>query len=146
MDLSVLINSFLGLIALLAILFIFLFYSPSKKQASPKKKSQSQSSAKKELTFDELRAVIRDRSSSKKELQDAIDQILKKHGKIHPKMGIRVHPDFDIYMTIILNLCRHPQVDSKMILQFDKELAQKNPDYKKEISGSTTKGVNSRGA
>lgn len=72
--------------------------------------------------------------------------VLKNYGQIHQKMGVRAHPDFDIYMGILFAICRHPNTNKNIILNFDKELSRLNPDYKAEINDAVTKGIKSRGA
>jgi hypothetical protein len=71
--------------------------------------------------------------------------ILKYYGHIHEKLGIRSHPDFDIYMEILIIICRHPNTNKDIIIKFDKELTRLNPSYKAEINEALTKGLNSRG-
>jgi hypothetical protein len=60
-------------------------------------------------------------------------------------MGVRAHKDFDIYMDVLFTLCRHPNTNTDLIINFDKELARLNPDYKQEINNAISKGLNSRG-
>ena len=94
--------------------------------------------------LESLKKIIRNKKSSAIQLSEALDLIIKYHGEIHPKLGIRAHPEFDNYMEIIIRLCRHPRADSKMVVKFDKELRAKNPDYEKDINDAITKGLNSR--
>ena len=94
--------------------------------------------------FESLKMIIKNKKSSAKELEAALSLILKHYGSIHPKLGIRVHPDFDKYMEVIIRLCHHPRVTSKMVVSFDKELRKKNPEYEKDINDAITKGLNSR--
>ena len=89
--------------------------------------------------------VIKNKNSSTQELQEALDLIIKYHGKIHPKLGMRAHPDFDIYADIIFRICRHPSTTKEVIINFDRSLEKLNPDYNKEINDALTKGLNSRG-
>ena len=97
-----------------------------------------------EHDLESLKKIIKNKKSSSAELSAALDLIIKYHGEIHPKLGIRAHPEFDNYMEIIIRLCRHPRADSKMVVKFDKELRAKNPDYEKDINDAITKGLNSR--
>ena len=94
--------------------------------------------------LESLKKIIKNKKSSASQLSEALDLIIKYHGEIHPKLGIRAHPEFDHYMEIIIRLCRHPRADSKMVVKFDKELRAKNPDYEKDINDAITKGLNSR--
>ena len=150
MDIEIIVKSVIGLIVLLTLLII-LFVLPAK---SKKKKHSSKPDTKsvdvvlqeeKVLPFDELRAIIRRRSSSTQELQKAVDQIVHHYSKIHPKMGIRKHPDFDKYVDLIVHLVRHKNTNKDLILKLDRALVKNNPDYKAELNDTLTKALNSRG-
>ena len=147
MEMMLLIKSFIGLIIVLAMLMFLLFYSPSSKVKKGKRKPfKTTPDIKKQKTdLDSLRAIIKNRNTSSKELKETLDLILKYHGKIHEKLGIRTHPDFDIYMEIIIAICRHPNTNKNIIINFDKDLEKLNPQYKAEINDALTKGLNSRG-
>lgn len=94
--------------------------------------------------FETLRAIIKDKKSSSKQLEEALLLILKYYGAIHPKLGLRAHPEFDKYTELIIRLCHHPQATSKIVVNFDKELRKQNPQYEHEINDAITKGLNSR--
>jgi len=146
MDMVLLVKSFVGLVGLLAVLVFFLMYSP--KQLQKKKKAVKE---KKErfgddfTSLENLAKVIKDKNSTTEQLQIALDLIIKHHGTIHPKLGIRAHPDFNIYAEVVLRICRHPNTNKNLILKFDRELRGKNKEYDKEINDFLTKGLNSRG-
>ena len=147
MEITLLVKSFLGLVSLLAILIFFLFYIPKKKKIIKKKKQELQENKKSDVTsLDKLLDIIKNRASTAKELKDALDLVIKYHGTIHPKLGLRPHPDFDVYGEILLRICRHPNTNKNIILDFDKALESRNEDYKKDINDFITKGLNSRGA
>ncbi len=155
MEITLLIKSVVGLIILLGILIFLLFYSSNSKSKKSKEiKKETQNSSKNNFSTPEkiktdlpsLRAIIRDKNSSSKELKVALDLILKYHGHIHKKLGLRAHPDFDYYMDILFSICRHPHTNKDLIVNFDKELEKLNPEYKAEINDAITKGLNSRGA
>jgi len=145
-DIILLAKSFIGLVAILGILVFLLFYKPSK--AEKKQKEVKKAPTKKYDAYESLEdlvAVIRNRKSSTKELQVALDKVIKYHGTIHKKLGVRLHPDFNLYGEILLRICRHPHTNKDLILNFDRELEKKNPDYVKDINDFLTKGLNSRG-
>ena len=149
MDITLLIKSILGLVSILAILlFILLFLPNSRKVKEKKVKSKANMSKAKEAIqtdLDSLLEVIRDKNSTQDELKAALDLVLKYHGSIHDKLGVRTHPDFEIYSEIMLRICRHPNTSKNIILKFDRELEAKNPSYKREINDALSKGLNSRG-
>ena len=147
MEITLLVKSFAGLITLLAILIFFLLYVPKKQKVAKKLKEEILKSKRNDYhSLEKLADIIRNRASTKEELRDALDLILKHHGTIHAKLGLRPHPDFDVYGEILLRICRHPNTNKNIILDFDKALEAKNEEYKKDINDFITKGLNSRGA
>jgi hypothetical protein len=157
MEAELIIKSIMGLVALLALLMFLLFLEPGstkKSQEKPseinppaqeEKKEPSGESHKKELDLNYLAEIIKNKKSDSKKLQYALDAIIKYHGKVHKKLGLRAHPDFDIYIDILFTLCRHPNANKDLIINFDRELERQNPEYKQEINEAITKGLNSRG-
>ena len=149
MELTLLLKSFVGLVTILGTLIFFLFFSSKKKKESLNNKVSKKSTQKKVdsyVTLESLLKIIKNKKSTTKELSDALDLVIKYHGTIHPKLGMRAHPDFDVYGEIILRICRHPHTNKNIILSFDKALESKNEEYKKDINDFITKGLNSRGA
>ena len=71
--------------------------------------------------------------------------VLKYHGTIHKKLGLRPHPESQIYMDILFSICRHPNANKDIIVNFDKELGKLNPEYKKDLHDAMMRGLNSRG-
>jgi len=148
MDVALLVQSMMGLIVVLAIL-IYLFFFPfftkkrkvkqiyKKKKIKPKKKSVF-------IEFKDLLKIIKDKRSTSKELADALDLILKYHGRIHDRLGLRPHSDFLNYQDIIFTICRHPNTNKDIIVKFDLELEKLNPSYKREINDALSKGLDLR--
>ncbi len=141
----------LGLLIVLIVL-VFLIVKPSgeitetiAKNISPTP-VKDEKAPKKEWDFESLRKIIKNKKSTPEQLAEALELIIKYHGKIHPRLGVRAHPDFDRYMDILFTICRHRKATSKMIVKFDKELSALNPDYLKEINDAIARGLNSRGA
>lgn len=149
MEITLLIQSIMGLVVILALLMFLFIYSQNTKKSKiknvPKKKKTTTSTRKEPMDLISLSKIIKNKQSSSKELKDALDMILKNYGRIHKKLGARPHPDFDIYMEILMKICKHPNTNKDIIIGFDKELEILNPDYKKEINQAITKGLNSRG-
>ena len=149
MEITLLIKSIAGLAVVLGILIFILILSPENKEKSqnlkkkPKKASHQHEAMSTELM--PLRAIIKDRTSDKHLLKDALELIIKYHGTIHKKLGVRPHPDFEIYKDILFSICRHPNTDKGLIINFEKELLRLNPEYKSNINDATTRGLNSRG-
>ncbi|MBA3026091.1 MAG: hypothetical protein FP820_06715 [Sulfurimonas sp.] len=147
MELTLLIKSVLGLVVILGILvFLLVMSSKSKKASSVEVVEKAAAQARPATDLPTLTAIVKNKKSSAKELKEALDLIMKYHGTIHPKLGSRTHPEYDIYMEILFMICRHPNTNKDIILSFNRELEQKNPDYKVEINEAITKGLNSRGA
>ncbi len=150
MDIELIIKSVVGLVVLLTLLIVlFIIPSRNKKKRSRDQKKSVKPAEKKEkeeiLSFDELRAIVRRRSTTTEELQKAIDQIVKHYSKIHPKLGIRNHPDFDKYVDLIVHLVRHKNTNKDLVLQLDRALTQNNPEYRAELNDTLSKALNSRG-
>jgi hypothetical protein len=151
MNIELLIESIVGLIVILVILIV-LFVLPARKkrkkqqEQKEKEKKQQQPPKKEEvLPFEELLAIVKSKTSSEKDLEFAIDQIIKYHSKIPPKMGIRSHPELDKYIALIVFLVRHKNTNKNIILKLDRALIEKNPSYKAELNDALTKALNSRG-
>ncbi|WP_345980016.1 hypothetical protein [Sulfurimonas sp. HSL3-2] len=145
-----LIMAVLGLLIVLVVL-IFLIVKPNEeitKTITTKLSIQEpvKETKTKEFDFESLRKIIKNKRSNAKQLEEALELIIKYHGNIHPRLGVRAHPDFDRYMDVLFTICRHKNATSKMIVKFDKELAALNPDYVKEINDAIARGLNSRGA
>jgi len=147
MEMDLLIKSGMGLLALLAVLVTFLAFSPKAKKSSSKKE-QTPSTPKKpsqNIDLKYLISIVKNKKSTTKELKETLDLILKYHSKIHKKLGIRAHPEYDNYMDIIFTICRHHNTNKTLIVKFVVELEKANPEYKMEINDSLSKGLNSRG-
>ncbi len=148
MDIGLIIKSVVGLIVVLAVLIIvFILPIQTKKKKDQERSTKSEEEKGKMdpvLSFDELRLIIRKRSSTTEELNKAVDQIVHHYGKIQPKLGIRSHPEFDKYVDVIVHLVRHKNTNKDLILKLDRELTRKNPDYKAELNDTLTKALNSR--
>ncbi|MFA5233496.1 MAG: hypothetical protein WC390_03775 [Sulfurimonas sp.] len=157
MEAELIVKSIMGLVALLTLLIFLLFLEPNStkkfqdKQSEPKpvvqeeKKEPNNETQKKEQDLNYLVGIIKNKKSDSKKLQYALDAIIKYHGKVHKKLGLRPHPDFDIYIDILFTLCRHPNANKHLIINFDRELERQNLEYKQEINEAITKGLNSRG-
>lgn len=149
MEAQLIIKSIMGLVVVLAFLMFFLFYDHSGKSKIKKKIFSTQSDDADSSQKPDLKSlihVIKNRKSDADELKKALGLIIKHYGVINKKLGIRPHPDLYIYMDILFAICRHPNTNKDIIINFDKELEHLNPEYKKEINEAIAKGLNSRGA
>ncbi|MEA3331392.1 MAG: hypothetical protein U9Q29_06835 [Campylobacterota bacterium] len=151
MEITLLIKSIMGLVVILGLL-VFLLFLPSRKKkkisVASKKVSKTSESPQKnriESGLNSLFAIIKDRKTTTLKLKEALDLVIKHHGVVHKKLGLRPHPDFDLYMDILFTICRHPNTSKDLIVKFDRELERLNPEYKKEINDAISKGLNSRG-
>jgi len=144
MDITFLVQSLLGLISLLAVLMFFLLYT-FKEKKKPQPQEQTPESPKIDTSLPALRKIIRNPEATSEELADALQLVLKYHGTIHPKLGMRPHPDFDSYGDILFQIGRHKHINKDILLRFNKELEKNNPSYAKEIDDALMRGLNSRG-
>jgi len=133
-----------ALIVLVLVAFIFMRGGSEHHSSSEVVQEHPKEELKIAHDFESLKKIIKNKKSSEKELQMALDLLLKYYGEIHPKLGIRAHPEFDKYIEIIIRLCHHPKATSKMVVGFDKELRKKNPEYERDINDAMSKGLNSR--
>lgn len=145
MDIVLLIKSIVGLVAILGILLFLFFYSSKRKKPLKKKPVSEPILQGPKFDWDTILNTIKNKKSSAKELDEAVDLLLKYHGTIPKKLGLRTHPEFDLYSEIILRLCRHQNTNKNLVVKLDRELEKKNPEYNREINDALTKGLNSRG-
>jgi seryl-tRNA synthetase len=144
MEISLLIQSVMGLIVLLGILLFLLMYSPSAKEKKIKKDIAKKKTKRQKTDLDSLRKIIKTKKTTTKELKDTLDLLLKHYGNIPKKVRGTNSDDFDIYMDIIVTICRHPNTTKDIILGFDKSLTRLNPEYKVEIGKAVARGIESR--
>jgi len=147
MELTLLIKSIMGLSVLLLIL-VFLLYVPfgeTKEKKEKKKKTLKEPREKVDFDLNHLHSIVANKKSTTQELKDALQLVIKYHGIMHTKLGMRAHPDSDIYMDILFKAARHPKIDKASLVKFNGDLEKLNPDYKKEINDALMRGLNSRG-
>ena len=146
MNLTTTIIIIIVLLVVLFVLMLILVGRPSKKHPVEKKSAPipSDTPKKRARTFDELITVLKNKKSASAELDDALQEMIRRYGKITPKLGTRAHPDFDNYMLAIVLICRHPNTTKNIILDFDRELSRRNPAYKRDINNAIQKGLNAR--
>ena len=150
METELIIKSIMGLVAILVFLVLLLYFIPSEKEETQEEEKEKQQAKKDSLTeelptdLESLKIIIQDKKSSTQILAKALDLIIEYHGTVHTKLGLRAHPDFDIYAEILFSLCGHKNADKTIVVKFDKALGDLNPDYKEDINEAMTKGLNSR--
>ncbi len=148
MDITLIVKSIMGLVVILGVLMFFLLYKPKDKKQKKTIKKVAKTITKmgqnKKLDLEALRSIIKSKTSTTNELGDAVDSILKDYGHISKKMGIRLHPDFDIYREILFMLSKHKNANKDIVLKLNKELERLNPQYKREINDAMSRGLNAR--
>lgn len=153
METELIIKSIIGLVVILTILIFLLFFEPNRakkelsknKEVAQKINNDTNSSSLVNTDLNYLVSILKNKKSDAKKLSEALELIIKHHGSVHQKLGIRPHPDFNIYMDILFTICRHKNTNKDIIIKFDRELTKLNPQYKQEINESITRGLNSRG-
>lgn len=136
------------LVILIPLLLSYLIYPDEKvsRHLAVKKRPQEPSGDKETPpSFEEISAIFSHKSSKKEDLIEAIEQLIKYHGKIHAKLGDLPHPDFKRYLTLIIKLCNNPQADKDVIISLDHKLRAKNPKYGLNIDEAINKGIEGRG-
>jgi len=153
MEITLLIKSIAGLILILGFL-IFLMISSSKNKKKSKQlkiikddtlKATAPQNEPIKIDLESLRAIIKDKESDKYLLKEALELIIKYHGTIPNKLGLRANPAYEIYQDILFTICRHPHTNKNLILYFDKYLSKLNPEYKSDLNDTLMRGLNSRG-
>lgn len=149
---STLVTILIILLLLLVPLLLSYLVFPADKEAvlvkenhTPQKDEKPVIDKNKTLSFEEIRILFSHSQSSKAELKEAIEQLIRHHGKIHAKLGDLIHPDFKRYLELIISLCKNPQADKELILSLDQKLRIKNPKYGLEIDEAVNKGIAARG-
>ncbi|HLD23755.1 MAG TPA: hypothetical protein VJA83_07410 [Sulfuricurvum sp.] len=89
-------------------------------------------------TFESLSEIIKNRSSSARELHHAVEMILN-------HFGTMTSHTVGKYKLLLEGLCVHPHTDSKLILRFEKTLRMNNPTYAHDIEKSLALGLAQRG-
>lgn len=146
MDIALLVQTILGLVVILSILVVLLRLPSgvkSKKDKVVNKKVQLKNGI--NIDFEYLKSIVFNKDSSTKELGDALELIIKYHGTIPKKLGIRANPESKAYMDILFKLCRHKNASKGIIVKFNNKLEKLNEEYKVEINNALMMGLNSRG-
>ena len=127
-------NAFLGigvfLVFLLAVLLILLFLGAKKKKAQAMQKTKV-----KVIDLATLVKTIKLKTTVGKDLEKNLGLVLKFHGNID---------DFSLYEEILYAVTLHPNTNKNLILYFEKELSQRNPEYKKRISDAVMDALKAR--
>ncbi len=89
-------------------------------------------------TFESLSDIIKNRSSSSRELHHAVDVILN-------RFGTMTSHTIGKYKALLETLCVHPHTNSQLILRFEKTLRTNNPNYSHDIEQSLARGLAARG-
>jgi hypothetical protein len=133
MDITLLIQSFIFLIIVLAVLMFFLL--ASRKAKKLKEQEASKSVPTKQLTLSDLREKLKNKKLSSEQLQETLNLVLENYGEIKK---------FEDYIEIILRMVHHPHVNKDIIIRFEKELSKLNPEFASSIGKNITLGLNSR--
>ncbi len=137
------------LVLLIPLLLSYLIYPDKKLSKDTKKVKKVEKKVERDsseaLSFEEILKIFVNKKSTKKELRDAIEQLVRHHGKIHAKLGDLPHPDFKRYKELIMALCTNPQADKDIIIAIDQKLRVKNPKYGLNIDDAVNKGIAKRG-
>ena len=146
MEITILVKSIIGLVIILGIL-AFLLGSSFEEKENKDENSDNKPSPKVvvKTDFEYLRGIIANPESSTKELSDALELIIKYHGTMHRKLGMRAHPESKAYLNVLFKVCRHKNTNKEMIVKFNNDLEKLNPKYKREINNALMRGLNSRG-
>jgi predicted transcriptional regulator len=145
MDIVFILKTLAGLIVILALLVLLFVYPAKKREIKKAAKKKQPKKSTTECNLKDIIVLLKNKQTEQKELEEAIACMVKYHAKIPNKLGIRAHPDFDMYEEIILRLCNHPSTNKDIILKLDRALQKQNPTYTHELNNALSKGLNARG-
>ncbi len=141
----------LGILSLLLIplLASYWVYPDEKiKKVNPVKKKKPETKAVDRngpLGFEEITTIFGSSESSKEDFLEAIEQLVRHHGKIQAKLGDLPHPDFKRYQALIITLCKNRKADKDVIVALNHKLRALNTRYGYEIDEAVAKGIEGRG-
>lgn len=118
------------LVVLLAVLLTLFFLRARERKELEQKKKQ-----KPLFDLPSLMEKIESKQTTKEELKKYLNLVLKNYGEIS---------DFSPYEEILFVIVVHPHTDKDIILNFDKELSNRNPQYKQRISDAVTNALKLR--
>jgi len=137
------------LLLLIPLLVSYRFYPDEKvDKVLPAKKTKAKKQEidkTKPLSFEDIRSIFGSSDSSKEDFIEAIEQLIRHHGKIQAKLGDLVHPDFKRYQALIITLCKNRQADKDVIVSLNQKLRALNTKYGYEIDEAVNKGIEGRG-
>lgn len=127
-------NAFLGigvfLVLLLGVLLVILFIGAKKKKAL-----EMQEKKRKVIDLGTLVKKIKSKTATETELKENLELVLNLYGIID---------DFAVYEDILFTITLHPNTNKNLILYFDKQLSQQNPEYKVRISDAVMDALKAR--
>lgn len=136
------------LLSLLLVTLVFFYINSRKKNGEQKKRHSATSSqtSRKSIppTFEQLKAIIKNRQTSTQELENAVTQIMQYYGEIPPKRGVSPDKMFTEYAGLLIAVCRHKNTNAQIVVHFDSQLRKKNPSYESNIDEMLQQGLNSR--
>lgn len=87
-------------------------------------------------SMEEILEIVRHQKSTKEELSEAVELIIKYHLQIE---------DMLLYEEVIAALFAHPHSSSALVLRLDKELRKANKEHASSIDMAINLGLQSRG-
>ncbi|MDF1875265.1 hypothetical protein JHD48_05930 [Sulfurimonas sp. SAG-AH-194-I05] len=136
MNLELILQIFIGLIFVLAILlFLLFFFRKPEPLVAPVVIKKEEPISPQSLEF--LIKQIKHDTLDKKKLEATLDLILRRYGTIEDS--------FVKYEEVIIAMCTHAHVNKEILMDFEKKLLKRNPKFKEAIAQAITKGLNSRG-
>jgi tRNA U34 5-carboxymethylaminomethyl modifying enzyme MnmG/GidA len=145
MDIKLIAVVTIGLVMVLVVIVLYILFA-GKKKKSIKKRVKKKQVKKKEVysSLEELKAIIKKKTSSSEELSNALDLVIKYHGYISEQSAGKRSTSFDTYIDILVTICRHPNTNKNIIINFDSALSKKNPTYKSSIDNIVRRGLDTR--
>ena len=118
------------LVFILAVLLVFFFITVKKKKQQTHSKEQ-----KKPISLLSLVDKVKVKTATESELQESLEKIIELYGSID---------DFTLYEEVVFSITLHANTNKTLIFYFEKELAKRNPAYKKRISDAVMNALKLR--
>jgi hypothetical protein len=133
----------LGVLLIVIIAILLLIKSVAKESSSKKKKKTQQkpaSTPSENWDLDKLIAIAKSGSSTKEDLQKALDIFVEKY-PIPAKRGLSAPAEAKKYLDFLFQFDLNPNADAKLIVEAGNRIKAANPSYSLEIEDYEKKAI-----
>ncbi|NOQ30435.1 MAG: hypothetical protein GQ570_04850 [Helicobacteraceae bacterium] len=123
----------MGVVVVFITIIIFIFTVYRNVQHRQTKKDQVLGSSAKAIKLVELLATVQKEGTTKEELDDVIDNIMRFHAYLPEKKDGKADPIFKTYHSIVISL-RSYSHNVELIKSLEELLIKDNPSYEKDFT------------